>query len=55
MGGTGSGRSKDHSKRPLVTEARKIDLRHPEWKSLLASDRAAYITGQIINIDGGVI
>ena len=40
MGGSGSGRWRNHRKARLVTEARKIDLRDPEWKSLLARDRA---------------
>jgi hypothetical protein len=40
MGGTGSSRWKDHQKARQVTDAMRIDLRHPEWKSLLANDRA---------------
>jgi hypothetical protein len=40
MGGTGSSRWKDHRKARLVTDAMALDLRHPEWKSLLAKDRA---------------
>ena len=40
MGGSGSGRWKGHQKAPLITDAMALDLRHPEWKSLLANDRA---------------
>ena len=40
MGGKGSGRRKNFRKARLVTEAMKIDLRLPEWKSLLSNDRA---------------
>ncbi len=40
MGGKGSTRWRNHRKARLVTEARKIDLRLPEWKALLSNDRA---------------
>ena len=40
MGGSGSTRWRNHQKARLVTEAMKIDLRDPEWKSLLSNDRA---------------
>jgi hypothetical protein len=40
MGGSGSGKWKDHTKARLITDAMRIDLRDPQWKSLLANDRA---------------
>jgi hypothetical protein len=40
MGGIGSSRWQDHVRKRLVTEAMKIDLRDPQWKSLLAIGRA---------------
>jgi hypothetical protein len=40
MGGSGSGRWRNHQKARLVTEVMRIDLRHREWKALLSRDRA---------------
>ena len=40
MGGSGSTRWRNHRKAPLVTDAMAIDLRHPQWKAVLASGRA---------------
>ena len=40
MGGRGSTRWRNHSKRTVVEAAKKIDLRDPQWKALLARERA---------------
>ena len=40
MGGSGSGRWRNHRKALRVEEVMKINLRDPQWKALLARDRA---------------
>ncbi len=40
MGGSGSGRWRDHVRKPRVDECMALDLRHVKWKTLLARDRA---------------
>jgi len=40
MGGSGSGRWRNHSKRPLVEQAMKIDFGDSGWQSVLAQPRA---------------
>jgi hypothetical protein len=40
MGGSGSGRWRNHCKALRVEEVMKINLRNPQWKALLARERA---------------